>query len=353
MKVLITGITGFVGSHLADYILTEHKDAQVLGFVRWRSPADNIRNILDKITLCYGDLTDAASTKKILAEHRPDIIFHLAAQSYVDYSYLAPAATMEANIVGTCNLLEAIKELKLATSYDPVVHICSSSEVYGQVREDEIPITENNPFRPASPYAVSKVGEDMLGLQYWLAWKIKTIRTRMFTHTGPRRGSVFVTSNFSKQIAAIEAGQAEPVIKVGNLDSLRTFLDVRDAVRAYWMLVTKCPPGEVYNIGGVETMLVGDMLQKLVKLSTVKNIRVEVDPKRLRPADVTRQVPCTEKFRKATGWSQQIKFDDTLQALLNYWRRYYNVKGYQTPDARPLEMDQKKFIPAMPKHPEA
>lgn len=314
-----------MGSHLAEYILREQSGCEVVGLVRWRSPLDNIHNILDKVTLCYGDLIDHASLRKIFAEHRPGIIFHLAAQSYVDFSFIAPGATLEANVLGTCNLLEAIKDMKLADGYDPVVHICSSSEVYGQVKEDEVPITENNPLRPASPYAVSKVAEDMLGFQYWTSWRIRTIRTRMFTHTGPRRGQVFVTSNFAKQVAAIESGKQEPIIKVGNLNSIRTFLDVRDAVQAYWMLVTKCPPGEVYNIGGVETMTVGDMLKKLLKLSKVKDIKVEVDPKRLRPSDVTRQIPCTDKFRQATGWSQQIRFDETLEALLNYWRDYYEV----------------------------
>jgi GDP-D-mannose dehydratase len=236
-----------------------------------------------------------------------------------------------------------VKDLKLGTGYDPLIHICSSSEVYGQVREDEIPITEANPFRPASPYGVSKVAEDMLGYQYWVSWKIKTLRTRMFTHTGPRRGYVFVTSNFSKQIASIEAGLQPPVIKVGNLNSLRTFLDVRDAVHAYWLLLEQCPPGEVYNIGGVETMTVGDMLNKLLKISTVKDIRVEVDPERLRPSDVTRQVPSVVKFHKATSWRAVRKFDDTLKSLLDYWRRYYDVKSYKTPEAIPLAPGQKKF----------
>jgi GDP-D-mannose dehydratase len=213
--------------------------------------------------------------------------------------------------------------LRFSSGYDPIIHICSSSEVYGQVKENEVPIRENNPFRPASPYAVSKVAEDMLAFQYWLSWKIKTIRTRMFTHTGPRRGEVFATSTFAKQIASIEARLAPPVVKVGNLDSVRTFLDARDAVKAYWMLVNKCPPGEVYNIGGVETMTVGDMLNRLLKLSKVKNITVEVDPSRLRPSDVTLQIPCIDKFVAATGWKPETKFDETLEDLLDYWRDYF------------------------------
>jgi len=321
-KVLITGITGFVGSHLADYILANFPEVQVLGLVRWRSPKDNVKHILDKIDLCYGELLDLPSLEVILEEHKPDVVFHLAAQSYVDFSFLAPISTLETNIVGTCNLLEAIKRLKLSSGYNPIVHICSSSEVYGQVKKNEVPIKEDNPFRPASPYAVSKVGEDMTAFQYWLSWKIRTIRTRMFTHTGPRRGEVFVVSTFAKQIAEIEAGIIPPVIKVGNLDSVRTFLDVRDAVRAYWLLVNKCLPGEVYNIGGIETMTIAEMLNSLLKFSKMKNIKIQVEKSRLRPSDVTLQIPCADKFIEATGWKPEIKFEKTLEDTLNYWRNY-------------------------------
>jgi len=323
VRVLITGITGFVGSHLAQYILENHPRVQVAGLVRWRSPKEHIESFMDRITLHYGNLQDFVSVKNVLAESRPDIIFHLAAQSYVVFSFLAPADTLSTNVIGTCHLLEAVKQLKQSDSWDPIIHVCSSSEVYGQVRPDEVPITEDNPLRPASPYAVSKVGEDMLALQYWISWQIKTIRSRMFTHTGPRRGEVFVASNFAKQVAAIETGLAEPLVRVGNLDSVRTFSDVRDAVRAYWLLVTKCPPGEVYNIGGVETMTIGQMLDRLLALSTVKDIKVEVDPARLRPSDVTLQIPCVDKFRKATGWKPEIKFEKTLEDILDYWRDYY------------------------------
>ncbi len=326
-SALITGITGFVGSHLAEYILKESPNTRVHGLVRWRSPKDNIRAILDKITLCYGDLLDMASLKSVLSEHCPDVIFHLAAQSYVDFSFVAPIATLQANVIGTANLLEAVRQQKILAGYDPVIHICSSSEVYGQVRENEVPIKEDNPFRPASPYAVSKAAEDMLAFQYWLSWKIKTIRTRMFTHTGPRRGEVFVTSNFAKQVAAIEVQLAPPVVKVGNLDSIRTFLDVRDAVKAYWLLVNKCFPGEVYNIGGNETMTVGQMLQMLIGFSSVKDIEVKVEKSRLRPSDVTLQIPCFDKFTQATGWSPRIKFEQTLKDLLNYWRTFYKEQA--------------------------
>ncbi|MDO8609636.1 MAG: GDP-mannose 4,6-dehydratase [bacterium] len=322
-KILITGITGFVGSHLAEYILKKHKDIKVYGLVRWRSPKNNILNVLDKITLSYGDLEDYSSLEKILSDVKPDVIFHLAAQSYVDFSFISPIATLNANVIGTANLLESIQALKLQVGYDPIIHICSSSEVYGQVKEDEIPIKETNPLRPASPYAVSKVGEDMLALQYFLSWNVKTIRTRMFTHEGPRRGEVFAPSNFAKQIAAIEIGKQKPVVMVGNLNSVRTFMDVRDAVKAYWLLVNKCTFGEVYNIGGVETMTIGDMLNKLISFSKKKNIEIKIDPKRLRPSDVTLQIPSVEKFVKQTGWKPNIKFDQTLKDMLDYWRDYY------------------------------
>lgn len=322
-KVLITGITGFVGSHLAEYILKEHKGVKIYGLVRWRSPKNNISKIQNDVNLCYGDLEDYSSLEKILSIVKPDVIFHLAAQSYVDFSFISPISTLQANVIGTANLLEVVKTLKLKSGYDPIIHICSSSEVYGQVKESEVPIKETNSLRPASPYAVSKVGEDMLALQYFLSWKIKTIRTRMFTHEGPRRGEVFAPSNFAKQVAAIEADKQRSVVMVGNLESVRTFMDVRDAVKAYWLLVNKCTPGEVYNIGGIETMTIGEMLNKLISFSKVKNIKIKIDPKRLRPSDVTLQIPSVEKFTKETGWKPTIKFDQTLKDMLDYWREYY------------------------------
>ncbi len=326
-KVLITGITGFVGSHLTEYILKYHKSIKIYGLVRWRSPKNNILGIQDYVNFCYGDLEDYSSLEKILTTVKPDVIFHLAAQSYVDFSFISPISTLQANVIGTANLLESIKTLKLQVGYDPIIHICSSSEVYGQVKEDELPIKETNPLRPASPYAVSKVGEDMLALQYFISWGIKTIRTRMFTHEGPRRGEVFAPSNFAKQIAAIEIGKQKPEVKVGNLNSVRTFMDVRDAVEAYWLLVNKCIPGDVYNIGGKETMTVGAMLEKLIKISNKRKIKITIDPSRLRPSDVTLQIPSVEKFVQETAWKPKYKFDDTLKDLLNYWRNYYAKNG--------------------------
>ncbi len=315
MRALITGITGFVGSHLAEFLLD--KGEEVYGIYRWRSPMNNIRHILDKINLIQCDLTDFYSCIRALQLIKPDIIYHLAAQSYVSASFHSPRATIEANMIGTLHLLEAVRFNKL----DPIIHICSSSEVYGQVKEEELPITETTSFRPASPYAVSKIGEDMLALQYHLSYGLKTIRTRMFTHTGPRRGYVFVLSAFARQIARIERGLQEPLLYVGNLNSVRTFADVRDTVRAYWLLTKHCPPGEVYNIGGEVTMTIGEMLKKLLALSFKKNeIVVKVDSRLLRPSDVTLQLPSIEKFKKATGWKPEIPFEQTIQDTLHYWR---------------------------------
>ncbi len=315
MKVLITGVTGFVGSHLADYVLGLPEKHEVHGLCRWRSPRDNLSRVWDRILMREGDLCDLGSLVRILEAVKPEAIFHLAAQSYVLTSFNSPVHTLWSNVIGTTNLLEAAR----ITGIDPVIHICSSSEVYGQVKPENVPITEDCPFAPASPYAVSKVGEDMVALQYHLSYGMKTIRTRMFTHTGPRRGDVFAMSFFAKQAAAAELGLDKPVIRVGNLDSVRTFCDVRDAVRAYWMLVRLCRPGEVYNIGGNRTMTVGEALEILLSHAR-KKCEVRVDPALLRPSDVTLQIPCIDKFSAATGWKPEIPLEQTLRDLLDYWR---------------------------------
>ncbi len=315
MRILITGITGMVGSHLAEYVLRHQPRVEVHGLVRWRSPLDNLHAIRDRTHLHEGELRDLNSLVRLLERVRPDWIFHLAAQSYVSASFSAPADTLHTNVIGTTNLLDAVR----ITGIDPKIHICSSSEVYGQVREDEVPIVETNELRPASPYAVSKVGEDMVAQQYFLSYGIRTIRTRMFTHTGPRRGDVFAESAFAKQIAEVEAGVRDNPIRVGNLASVRTFADVRDAVRAYWLLLERCPAGEVYNIGGERTMTVGEMLEILAGMARCK-IRHVVDPALVRPSDVTLQIPDSSKFRAATGWRPEIPLEKTLRDLLDYHR---------------------------------
>jgi GDP-mannose 4,6-dehydratase len=316
MKIFITGVTGFVGSHLCDYIVANHPQVEMHGLVRWRSPKDNIAHIpSDRLNLHLGDLRDQGSLIRILSEVEPDIIFHLAAQSYVQTSFIAPIDTLETNVIGTTNLLEAVRISKI----NPTIHICSSSEVYGQVLPEELPIKETCPLRPASPYAVSKVGEDMIAMQYNLSYGLKTIRTRMFTHSGARRGEVFVESAFAKQVALIKLGRQSPVIHVGNLDSVRTFADVRDTVRAYWQLVHKCTPGEVYNIGGDQTMTVGAMLQRLLEIAGLKEISIKIEKHLLRPSDVTLQIPDCSKFKTITGWKPEIPFNETLHDLLNFW----------------------------------
>ena len=315
MKVLITGITGFVGSHLADYIIARNEGHEVFGLCRWRSPRENLASSYSRISLVEADLMDLGALIRHLEAIRPEVIFHLAAQSYVLTSFNTPVHTLWSNVIGTANLLEAVRITKI----DPVIHICSSSEVYGQVRPEDVPIQEDCPFKPASPYAVSKVGEDMIAFQYWVSHGIRTIRTRMFTHTGPRRGDVFAMSFFAKQVAAAELGMQKPIIRVGNLQSVRTFCDVRDAVRAYWLLVRQCAPGEVYNIGGNRTMTIGEALNILLSFSKTA-FEVVVDPKLLRPSDVTLQIPCTDKFRAVTGWEPEIPFEKTLEDMLIYWR---------------------------------
>lgn len=315
MNIFITGITGFVGSHLAEYIINLNEGHKIYGLCRWRSSKDNLRTVYDKVELLEGDLGDLSALVRHVKRVKPEIIFHLAAQSYVLSSFNAPIHTLWTNVIGTANLLEAVR----LSETDPIIHVCSSSEVYGQVEEADIPIKETCPLKPVSPYAVSKVAEDMFAYQYWISHKMRTIRTRMFTHTGPRRGDVFAMSFFAKQLVAAELGLKEPVIKVGNLKSIRTFCDVRDAVKAYWILVNKCRPGEVYNIGGKRTMTIAEALDILLSFSKTK-VSVKVDPDLLRPSDVTLQVPCIDKFRNETGWEPEIPLEKTLQDMLSYWK---------------------------------
>ena len=323
MKAFITGITGMVGSHLADYLL-ENTDWEIHGLIRWRSPLDNIESLIkninnnDRVFLHYGDLRDPQSINKVVSEICPDYTFHLAAQSYPKTSFDAPLDTYETNISGTSTLLEAIKTY----AKNSCIHVCASSEVFGRVPKDKLPIDEECTFHPASPYAISKVGTDLVGRFYAEAYNMKIMTTRMFTHTGPRRGDVFAESTFAKQIALAEAGIIEPVIKVGNLNSMRTIADVRDAVRAYHMLVTVNPiPGEYYNIGGTHSCTIEKLLNDLIDLSTIKeNLRIEIDKERLRPIDADLQVPNTTKFRTHTGWEPKITYEKTIRDLLDFWR---------------------------------
>ena len=312
-----------VGSHLAEYLL-ENTDWEIHGLIRWRSPLDNIESLInninneDRVFIHYGDLRDPQSINKVVSEVIPDYTFHLAAQSYPKTSFDAPLDTYETNISGTSTLLEALK----VYAKDSCVHVCASSEVFGRVPKEKVPINEECSFHPASPYAISKIGTDMIGRFYAEAYDMKVMTTRMFTHTGPRRGDVFAESSFAKQIALAEAGVIKPVIKVGNLKSMRTIADVRDAVRAYYMLVTVNPiPGEYYNIGGSYSCEIGKLLDDLINLSTIKDVlKIEVDKNRIRPIDADLQLPDTSKFKKHTGWEPIVPYDKTILDLLNFWR---------------------------------
>ena len=324
MRALITGITGMVGSHLSDYLL-KHTDWDIHGLCRWRSPLDNIAHLLprinsaDRVYQHYADLRDYQSLQHVVEAVKPDYVFHLAAQSFPKTSFTSPDDTLDTNINGTSRLLEALHHCK---EIDPVIHVCSSSEVFGRVPKEKLPIDEECSFHPASPYAISKVGTDLVGRYHAEAYGQKVMTTRMFTHTGPRRGDVFAESTFAKQIAMIEKDIIPPVVKVGNLDSMRTWADVRDAVHAYYLLVTCNPiPGEYYNIGGTNSHTIGDMLRYLISLSSKENIQIKEDPSRLRPIDADLQVPDTAKFKKHTGWEPKISFETTMQDLLDYWRK--------------------------------
>ncbi len=335
INALITGITGMVGSHLADFLL-RNTDWGIYGMCRWRSPLDNVEHLLDqankkdRVHFISGDLCDYISLQNAVEESRPDYVFHLAAQSYPQTSFTAPIQTLDTNILGTERLLEALRRRE---DLDPVIHVCSSSEVFGRVSREKLPINEECSFHPASPYAISKTGTDLVGRFHAEAYGQKVVTTRMFTHTGPRRGDVFAESTFAKQIAMIEQGLIPPVVKTGNLDSLRTWSDVRDAVRAYYMLVTINPiPGAYYNIGGSFSCTVGEMLKHLVSISTHKErISIETEEERLRPLDADLQAPDTSKFKAHTGWQPEIPFEKTMQDLLDYWRdRIKSGRGFLT-----------------------
>jgi GDP-4-dehydro-6-deoxy-D-mannose reductase len=321
MRALITGITGFAGSHLAEYLLAEHPGVEVFGTYRWRSRMDNVEHLRSRVKLLEADLRDYTSMYNALERSRPDFIFHLAAQSFVPSSWTAPNETLTTNVSGPTNLFEAIRSLRL----DPVVQIACSSEQYGLVLPDEVPIKETNPLRPLSPYAVSKVAQDYLGYQYFQSYGLKAIRTRGFNHTGPRRGQVFVTSNFCSQVAAIELGLQEPVIRVGNIEAIRDFTDVRDMVRAYWLAVNHGKPGEVYNIATGHGIRISELLDRIIALSNVE-VKIEVDPERLRPSDVEILIGDSSKFRADTGWEPRIPFEQTVSDLLDYWRRTLTVR---------------------------
>ena len=315
-RALVTGVGGFVASHLTEYLLA-NTNWEIHGLLRWQDSLDNLADVrLDSIQLHYADVRDAGSVRNVVRNVKPYYVFHLAAQSYPQTSFSAPADTLETNAQGTLHVLEAVREF----APEAWIQVCSSSEVYGKVSRENTPITEDCPFHPASPYAISKVSADLLGQFYAEAYGLRTVITRMFTHTGPRRGDVFAESSFAKQIAMIECGYMEPPIMVGNLESVRTVADVRDAVRAYHMALTwDLPLGAVYNIGGTHTCTVGDMLETLMRLSG-NGYKTEVSQDRMRPIDADNQIPDCSRFTAHTGWKPEIPFEKTMTDLLSFWR---------------------------------
>lgn len=320
MKVLITGITGFVGSHLAELCL-QKPDIELYGTVLAHHFGDDelrrIEHIKDKIELLECDLNNRVAVARVIGNSKPDKIFHLVAQAFVPPSWKSPEYTLMNNIISELNVFEVVREMKL----DPVIQIAGSSEEYGLIHQNELPVKEDNPLRPISPYGVSKLAQDRLAFQYHHSYGLKNVITRAFNHEGPRRGEQFVTSNFAKQIAEIEKGKKEPVIYVGNLEAKRDYSDVRDIVRAYWIATEKCQYGEPYNISSEKTISIKSVLNLLLSLSKVKDIEIKQDPSRMRPSDV--QIVCGDcsKFKKETGWKPEIPFEKTMEDTLNYWRK--------------------------------
>jgi GDP-4-dehydro-6-deoxy-D-mannose reductase len=325
VRALITGISGFVGSHLAGYLL-EHTDWQVAGTVY--GPEENIEYLRDRLELYPAELSKLETVTSIVERAKPDYIFHLAAQPLPSLSLRDPWATLANNIRLQLNILEAVARLgSMAlrqSSGQTRILVVGSSEEYGLVRPDELPIKETNPLRPTSPYAVSKVAQDMLGLQYHLSHKLFTVRVRPFNHIGPRQSLGFVAPDFASQIAEAEVGLREPIIRVGNLEPRRDFSDVRDVVRGYHQLITQGQPGEVYNLGSEQTRSVREMLETLMTMSQVP-ITVEQDSERLRPTEVPVMVSDCTKIREQTGWRPRISFEQSLQDVLDYWRERTQV----------------------------
>ena len=332
MRILITGITGFVGSHMADHLLENVPDVKIFATRRWRSKEENIKHLFgnEQVILEECDLLDRGSLARIIHISKPDLVYHFAAQSFPESSFLTPVSTLTTNIIGTTNLLEELRLAKERNYCNPTIVSVSSSEVYGNVLEEETPITETNSIRAANPYSISKVGHDLMSQYYAKAFDMRVIITRMFSHEGARRGKRFALSSFAHQIAIAEKDVNFPPyspsfpthpIRHGNLDSVRTYNHIDDAVHAYWLAVDKCEYGEVYNIGGDYNCTIGDALDMLIsKSKTPKAFIKEFNPNRVRPTDITLQVPDSTKFREKTGWKPTKGLEEICDDLLNYWR---------------------------------
>ncbi len=335
--ILITGITGFVGSHMADFILAEKPNVRVVGTKRWHlSRLDNIEHLIGKIGMYDVDLTDPIGTRSMIEKVRPDRVFHCAAESFVSPSWDHPHRYMAVNYNGTVNLLDALRIVKP----DVIFHIPGSGEEYGDIAEADIPIRPETAMKPVNPYAVSKIAQDLIGLVYQRSYGLKVIRTRAFNHEGPRRERVFGISWYAYQVARVELGLQEPVLKVGFLDDKRNFTHVRDMVEAYWISTEKCEPGELYLVGSDDDRSVftfRDALERLIASSTVKGITYATEPGFVRPTQVPRLIADISKFHDLTGWRPKIPFDQILSDTLDYWRVYLKrcvERGLtKTPDA--------------------
>lgn len=327
-KILITGITGFVGSHLADYIIEKKYKVEVHGTKRWHlSNLKNIKNIISKIQLHDCDITDPISCRELIKKIKPSVVFHCAAESFVSPSWKHPSRYMSVNYNGTLNLLDAIHFLKLKT----IFHIPGSGEEYGEIYKNETPIKPETVLRPVNPYAVSKIAQDLIGYVYYKSYGLNVIRTRAFNHEGPRREKVFGISWYAYQIALIENNLQKPQIKVGYLDDKRNFTHIRDIVEAYWLSVQKCKPGELYLVGNEDKKSVytfRDAMKKLLKLSKVKNIKHKIAKEFVRPTNVPLLVASTKKFRNITKWKPKKNFDDILIDTLEYWRNKVRNNEY-------------------------
>ena len=319
---------------MADFLL-EFTNYEVIGMMRWQEPFENLYHLTDRINnnnrikIEYADLNDYPSMREVIFKNKPDIIYHLAAQSFPKTSFSIPIETLNTNIIGTASLLEIIKSIKDAEDYDPVVHICSSSEVYGKA-EKGISLKETTKLHGASPYSISKIGTDYLGQFYGEAYNIKTFVTRMGTHSGPRRSDVFFESTLAKQIALIEANLQEPVVKLGSLNSTRTFQDARDAVRAYYLLSLesekgKIKPGEVFNIAGEEAFKLTEVVDIFLNMSSKKDIKVEISEDRLRPIDADYQMFDNTKIKSVIDWKPEIPVLEMFKDLLNHWRHQISI----------------------------
>tara|TARA_B100000123_G_scaffold271380_1_gene251043 strand:+ start:961 stop:1929 length:969 start_codon:yes stop_codon:yes gene_type:complete len=320
MNILITGGTGFVGSHMIDFILKYaiKSNQKIYCTKRWMEDTKNLDHIDDKrLEYIDCDLLDAQSIIRAVEISKPEKVFHFAAQSFPEVSFKTPIITLQTNTIGTTHLLEAIKE----SEYNPVIVSVSTSEVYGMPEENEVPIKETNPIRAANPYSISKVGHDLMSQYYHKAYGMKIITTRMFSHEGARRGKEFALSSFAYQIAKAEKLVGEQFIYHGNLDSTRTYAHIDDAISAYWVCSNSQKFGEVYNIGGEQTCTVGEALDKLISMSNKKDLIKKLDKDRLRPTDITLQIPDTTKFRHEFAWTPLKNLTDVCHDLLEYWRK--------------------------------